>query len=87
MFVKKRPTTVDAAIAPLLQAITDLEGVADARNAALARNSQMISSLETIMESDQIELERAEAVAKMIGAITSPAFASLKEDVAPRDVS
>ena len=70
---KKRPTTVDAAIAPLLRAITDLEGVADSRNESLARGSALISSLETQMETDQAELTRAEAVAKMIKAITFPA--------------
>ncbi len=71
---KKRPTTVDAAIAPLRRAIMDLEGVADMRNAALARNGELISGLETQMEFDRVELKRAEAVAKMIKTITEPAL-------------
>ena len=73
MFAKK-PTTVDAAIAPLRRAIMDLEGVANARNEALARNSELISGLETQMGLDQVELTRAEAVAKMIKTITEPAL-------------
>ena len=69
---KKRPVTVNAAIAPLLRAITDLENVADTRNEALARNSAEIGRLETQMQEDTAELDRAEAVAKAIKAITSP---------------
>ncbi len=72
MFFKARPTTVDAAIAPLLQAIVDLELVADTRNETMARNRVLITSLETSMMIDQAEMERADAVAKMVGAITSP---------------
>lgn len=73
-----KPKTVEAAIAPLLKAVVDLEGVADARNAALATNSVEITRLEAVMEADQIELTRAEAVAKMIKAITNPT--TLKKD-------
>ena len=72
MVFKKRPVTVNAAIAPLLQAITDLENVSDTRNEALARDGEEISRLETRMQNDQLELERAEAVAKAIKAITNP---------------
>ncbi len=82
MFFKTRPKTVDAAIAPLLQAITDLEGVADTRNAAIARNSEEIERLETRMQIDQTELSRARAVTKMIRAITSSAPATAD----PRDL-
>ena len=72
MSFRKRPTTVDAAIAPLLKAIVDLEGVSDARNKALEENSDMISILEDRMVIDRAELIRAEAVHKMIRSITSP---------------
>ncbi len=82
MLIRKRPTTVDAAIAPLLQAVSDLEHVVDERNASLARGSALMSSLETLMETDQIELTRAEAVATMIKAITSPDLTPAAEGVA-----
>ena len=83
MFFKQRPTTVDAAIAPLLQAIVDLEAIADERNENLVRVGTLIGTLETLMQTDQIELTRAEAVAKMIKAITSPALDSPAKDAPP----
>ncbi len=75
MFTRKkiRPSTVDAAIAPLLQAITDLDGVAESRTEAIARDSEEVSMLQLRMQIDSGERIRAEAVAKAIRAITDPA--------------
>ena len=71
MLYRKKPTTVDAAIAPLLQAIMDLDGVAEARTEAIARDSEEVSLLQLRMQLDRAERDRAEAVARMIKAITS----------------
>ncbi len=67
-----RPKTVDAAIAPLLKAVRDLDAVAEDCNERSSRNRGEITRLETIMEADQSEMTRTEAVAKMIRAITEP---------------
>ena len=72
MSFRKRPTTVDMAIAPLLKSIVDLEGVSDARSKALSEYSESISRLEGLRVTDRNEMERADAVAKMIRSITSP---------------
>ncbi len=79
MFSRKRPTTVFAAVAPLLHVIADLERVVDLRNEALARNGEEIGRLETQMQTDQTELSSAEEVSKRIQAITSPALLSAKD--------
>ncbi len=71
MFQKKHPLTVDAAIAPLLQAIDDLAGVMAIRTANLESNRNLITSLEICMKDDQAELDRASAVSKMIKSITN----------------
>ncbi len=72
MLYRKKPTTVDAAIAPLLQAIMDLAGVAETRTEAMERDNEEIKRLETRVQVDRAERGRAEAVARMIRAITSP---------------
>ena len=71
-FFRSRPVTVDAAIAPLLKAIDDLDQVADSRNTRCFNNRQEITRLEAVITEDQAELERAEVIAKMIRAITEP---------------
>ncbi len=72
MLYRKKPTTVDAAIAPLLQAIRDLDGVAETRTEAMERDIEEITRLEAQVQVDMAERGRAEAVARMIKAITSP---------------
>lgn len=77
MFFK--PKTVDAAIASLLRAAHDLDDVANTRNEKLSQTSEEITRLEAIMEADQLELTRAEAVAQMIRNITEPTKPVAKE--------
>ena len=69
MFSRK-PTTVDAAIAPLLKAVADLEGVAGACNVRSSLNRAEVERLEDAITADQTELTRAEAIATKIKAIT-----------------
>ena len=70
MFTK--PKTVDAAIAPLLKAQADLEGVNTSLETAIVKNEDTINRLEDENEAHETERLRAVAVLKALGAITDP---------------
>lgn len=70
MFMK--PKTVDAAVAPLLKVLTDLEGVSASLGDVITKNKDAIVRLQAENGVHSAERLRAGAVLKALGAITDP---------------
>lgn len=72
MFFKRLPTTVDAAIAPLLRAVSDLEGVSELCFNKIEANNGLIARLEVQNTAALSEQERATSVLLALRGITNP---------------
>ncbi len=70
MFFTPNPTTIEAALAPLVKAIKDLERVADACNARSSANRAGVVLLELAIVTDQGVMTRAEAMIIELKTIT-----------------
>ncbi len=72
MFWKARPTTVYAAIAPLLQAQSDLESVVNERSDLINKNHITIADLQADNLISDAERIRAGRIGTALKAITDP---------------
>ncbi len=68
----RRPTTVDEAISPLLQAVSDLEGVSDLCFEKIKANKEQIARLAVQNTFAHTEKDRALAVLTSLRSITNP---------------
>lgn len=67
-----KPKTVDAAIAPLLRAVSDLEGVSELCFDKIEANKGTIARLETESVAALKEQDRATSVLMALRGITNP---------------
>ncbi len=67
-----RSKTVDAAIAPLLKAQTDLSAVVNERSKTIERNHYQITELQADNVAADAERTRAEKIGNALLAITDP---------------
>jgi len=67
-----KPTTVDAAIAPLLKAVRDLEGVSELCFNKIETNKSRIALLQTQNVNARLEQDRATSVLMALRGITNP---------------
>ncbi len=70
MFFTPNPTTIEAALAPLVKAIKDLERVADACKTRSSANRAGVALLDLAIRTDQGVGNRAEAMIIKLKAIT-----------------
>ncbi len=70
MFIK--PKTVEAAIAPLLKAVSDLEGVSELCLDVQEANAAKIMVLESLSKAAAVEQARAADVLHALRGITNP---------------
>lgn len=71
-FFNTKPTTVDAAIAPLLQAASDLEGVAELCFERITANKELIARLAVQNVATSKEHDHASDILTALRNITEP---------------